>query len=375
MTVRIINADVMDGLRQLPDESVHCCVTSPPYWQLRDYQFEGQIGLEPNIEAHVAKMVEVFAEVRRVLRKDGVLFLNYGDMYANDGKWGGSTGGKHAAGNHGKTGIGRQKKHTGLKPKDLVMMPERVALALQADGWWVRDRIIWHKPNPMPSSTDDRCTPSYEIVWHLTKASRYYWDAVAISEPAASARTRAGFNDRWDAAPSPMTRNRRNVWTIATEPYREAHFATMPTELARLCIAAGSSEHGCCSACGAPWQRITETSYVNPGNRTTNGSRSIERRHETAGFAQRLEKCVGTIGWQPSCECFIDDKGAIPPDAVPCTVLDPFGGAGTTGLVADRLQRNAILIEGSAKYVEEHIRPRISRADGPLLGLLAEVPE
>lgn len=435
MTIRVIHADVMDGLRQLPDESVHCCVTSPPYWQLRDYGYDGQIGLEPTIDAHLERMVEVFREVRRVLRKDGTLFLNYGDMYANDGKWGGSTSGKHAVGNHGKTGIGRQKKNTGLKPKDLVMMPERVALALQGDGWWVRDRIIWHKPNPMPSSTEDRCTPSYEIVWHMTKAARYFWDAVAIAEPAvygepnapdkikspmgqgftrrashtnpdaippgakqhtglhrkneqsaeaiaqSSARTRAGFNDRWDAAPSPLTRNRRNVWTIATEPYKEAHFATMPTELARLCIAAGTSEHGCCSGCGAPWQRVTERVH-NGYDGSKFGERAVAASgglisggtaKSTLGSSQgHMTAQSHTIGWVASCKC---NDGGYPLPTVPATVLDPFGGSGTSGLVADRLQRNAILIEASDKYVEDHIKQRIAKADGPLLGLLAGVVE
>lgn len=445
MTIRVIHADVMDGLRQLPDESVHCCVTSPPYWQLRDYGYEGQIGLEPTIETHVEKMVEVFREVRRVLRKDGTLFLNYGDMYA--GSWGAQSRGHETKGNlegssmldarrikahPTRTQTGSMKRFAGLKPKDLVMMPERVALALQADGWWVRDRIIWHKPNPMPSSTEDRCTPSYEIVWHMTKAARYFWDAVAIAEPAvygepnapdkikspmgqgftrrashtnpdavppgtkqhtglhrkneqsaeaiaqSSARTRAGFNDRWDAAPSPLTRNRRNVWTIATEPYKEAHFATMPTELARLCIAAGTSEHGCCSGCGAPWQRVTDKTFVrqadvaiDKGARGANDQKPMDETSGWDGFPRGTTHSE-TVGWVASCNC---NDGGFPLEAVPATVLDPFGGSGTTGLVADRLQRNAILIEASDKYVEDHIKQRIAKADGPLLGLLAGVTE
>ena len=184
MTVRIITGDVFDGLAQLPDCSVHCVVTSPPYWRLRDYQVAGQIGQEPTIEAHIDVMVRVFREVRRVLRSDGTLWLNYGDMWANDGKWGGSSSGKHVSDLHGKSGIGRAKVSTGLKPKDLVMMPHRIALALQADGWWVRDDIVWHKPNPMPASVTDRCTPAKEYVFLMTKAARYFYDADAISEPA-----------------------------------------------------------------------------------------------------------------------------------------------------------------------------------------------
>lgn len=443
MSVRVINADVMDGLAQIADDSVHCVVTSPPYWQLRDYGFDGQIGLEPTVEAHVAKMVEVFREVRRVLRPDGVMMFNYGDMWANDDKWGGSSGGKHAKGLHGESGVGRRKRESGLKPKDLVLMPHRIAIALQADGWWVRDDIVWHKPNPMLSSVTDRCTPAKEYVFQMTKRGRYFWDAVAIEEPRTSNedsngfrggsyvggspgprttrgnvrikvpggwdtgkgghgtlhrngrtvgqyvearppgtaphsglhrkneqsddRQRNGFNDRWDAAEhagSSITRNRRNVWTIATEPYKDAHFATMPTRLAELCILAATSAKGCCAACGAPWQRVSETTYENPGNRTTNGARSIENREHTAGFAQRLEKRVETKGWRPTCRC--GDASPV----VPCTVLDPFGGAGTTGLVADRLQRHAVLIEGSPEYAERHIKVRIASDRSELLNLM-----
>ena len=163
--------DCLDVLASMPAESVHCCVTSPPYWGLRSYEGDpGMIGLEPTFDEHLSRLVEVFREVRRVLRTDGTCWLNYGDAYANDGKWGGSTGGKHAKGLHGQTGIGRQKVTTGLKPKDLMMMPARVALALQADGWWVRSKVIWHKKNPMPESCTDRPTSSYEEMFLLTKS-------------------------------------------------------------------------------------------------------------------------------------------------------------------------------------------------------------
>ncbi len=146
----ILLGDALATLRTLPSESVHCIVTSPPYWNLRDYGVSGQLGLETTPEEYIAQMVAVFAEARRVLRADGSLWLNLGDSYANDGKWGGSTGGKHAQGLHGASGVGRGKRHTGLKPKDLIGTPWRVALALQADGWWLRSDIIWHKSNPMP---------------------------------------------------------------------------------------------------------------------------------------------------------------------------------------------------------------------------------
>ena len=209
---RIIHGDVIDGLRTLPDASVHCCVTSPPYWGLRDYGHDGQIGLEPTPEAYVARMVEVFREVRRVLREDGTLWLNLGDSYAAQRSGNampaetlaGGCGGKvvDGRGNRGRADVeldavdGRARRATGsgpshrdaaaigLKHKDLVGIPWRVAFALQADGWWLRQDIIWHKPNPMPESVRDRCTKAHEYVFLLTKSQRYYYDAQAVSEAA-----------------------------------------------------------------------------------------------------------------------------------------------------------------------------------------------
>lgn len=315
MTIRIINADVFDGLKQIPDESVHCVVTSPPYWGLRDYGAPGQIGLEPTLQEHIAKLVDVFREVRRVLRKDGTLWLNYGDAYAMDQKWGGKSGWRHTAEASGAGGY-RKRRTSGLKSKDLLMMPERLAIALQDDGWWVRARIIWAKPNPMPESVTDRPTKSHEHIWLMSRSPKYFYVSAAIAEPAdygipnspdkiaspygqgftrrarASGnkshkgvaayetsdteehRTKSGLLKIADTAYE--TRNARDVWTIATSPFPEAHFATFPPELAERCIKAGCPKDG--------------------------------------------------------------------------TVLDPFGGSGTTGLVADRLQRNAILIELNPTY-------------------------
>lgn len=344
MTIRVINADVLDGLRQLPDESVHCVVTSPPYWGLRDYGVEGQIGLEPTPAAFVERLVGVFREVRRVLRKDGTCWVNLGDSYAA------STIGAEARTRDGfnersgrPVGKGKQaataqlhgsidRTGHGLKPKDLVGIPWRVAFALQDDGWWLRQDVIWSKPNPMPESVTDRCTKAHEYVFLFAKSARYFYDAEAIKEPATGTDDRpqrvralalardAGLTDAHiDAiravgitdvgkaqhtqdgfgknAPAVVAlaaeakavlggyyreflmadaRNRRSVWTIATAPFSEAHFATFPPELPELCIKAGCPKGG--------------------------------------------------------------------------TVLDPFGGAGTTGLVADRLQRDAILIELNPAY-------------------------
>jgi DNA modification methylase len=418
-------------LTELPADSVQCVVTSPPYFGLRDYgtaswdggdvgcdhkgpphrtqagfneryfgrtfaadkqgdlaepfrqtcgkcgaaRIDQQIGLEPTVEAYVAELVAVFREVRRVLRDDGVLFLNLGDSYANDGKWGGSSGGKHVTALHGNSGIGRQKVDTGLKAKDLIGIPWRVAFALQADGWYLRSDIIWAKPNPMPESVRDRPTKAHEYIFLLTKSPRYFWDAEAVKEESITNDPRRPYtsNGAWqlDGRPEKQrhggkprdtdasSRNIRSVWTIATAPFAEAHFATFPPALAERCIKAGTSEKGACSACGAPWMRQTDVSYENPGNRTTNGPRSTENRAITAGFAVRLEKRTETTGWQPTCAC----------DApiAPCVVLDPFAGAGTVGLVAQRLGRQSVLIELSPEYCRM-IAKRLGQAPLPLYG-------
>jgi DNA modification methylase len=300
MSVRIINADVLAGLAELPDESVHCVVTSPPYWGLRDYGQPGQIGLEATPEAFVARMVEVFREVRRVMRHDATCWLNLGDSYAGGGGFsqGAPSNATSKSGQYGRLGAlkpGGIKPQGAIKPKDLIGIPWRVALALQADGWWLRSDIIWAKPNPMPESVTDRPTKSHEYLFLLTKSERYFYDAEAIKEPtlsldpshpsfrpnsaAISANGRKEFSNKHAMSArnyDPAGRNARSVWTIATAPFSEAHFATFPPELPERCIKAGCPPGG--------------------------------------------------------------------------TVLDPFGGAGTTGLVADRLQRNAILIELNPEY-------------------------
>jgi len=297
---RIIPGDCIAGLRTLPDASVHCCVTSPPYWGLRDYGHDGQIGLEATPEAYVARMVEVFREVRRVLRDDGTCWVNLGDSFWNhspvrsssagafDKEW---TGGKISQGQRR-----RANGHPTLKMKDLVGIPWRVAFALQADGWWLRQDIIWHKPNPMPESVRDRCTKAHEYVFLLTKSERYYYDADAVSEAAVGPaggnvvpvkgageslmRTRNGLHaaqERAREAGGYVNRNRRSVWTITTKPYGGAHFAVMPPDLVEPCIKAGCPEGG--------------------------------------------------------------------------TVLDPFAGSGTTLAVAAELGRNAIGCELNPEYI------------------------
>lgn len=400
-------------LKTLPDQYVQCCVTSPPYFGLRDYGVAGQIGLEPTPAEFVAEMVGVFREVWRVLRDDGTCWLNLGDSYTTGASTAPRKSDPKSVGDVAG-GVRRVGTPDGLKPKDLMGIPWRVAFALQDDGWFLRRDIIWAKPNPMPESCTDRPTTAHEYVFLLTKKARYFYDAEAVREEGSDNPITLARNNRadkglvgacglygtkqgqsgngghvrkvkvpggWDRgegahgtihrdgrtaaeyqeAETKAGRNLRSVWTIATAPFAEAHFATFPPKLAETCILAGTSERGACSSCGAPWARTVSVSYENPGNRTTNGPRSAERQHETAGFDVRLERRGKTTGWQPTCDCPAADP-------VPCVVLDPFGGAGTVALVADRLQREAILIELNPDYVEI-ARRRVTKD----AGLLARV--
>ena len=256
MTYTLHHGDCLEVLATLPDCSVDCCVTSPPYFGLRDYGHDGQIGLEPTPDGFVSKLVAVFREVRRVLRDDGTLWLNLGDSYASGGMSNPSDrstlgGGKdRGAENYS---IARRIPD-GLKPKDLIGIPWRVAFALQADGWYLRQDIIWHKPNPMPESVRDRCTKAHEYVFLLSKSARYYFDANAINETAVTKPHKPGNNkvddSRNDAEQMDKvwgadgTRNRRSVWTVTTKPYKGAHFATYPPALIEPCVLAGSREGG-----------------------------------------------------------------------------------------------------------------------------------
>ena len=398
MTVRVLTGDVFERLSELPDKSVHCAVTSPPYWGLRDYGVVGAIGLEPTFDEHLDVMVRVFREVRRVLSNDGTCWLNYGDAYNA-----GTTAKRPKSGDvdvggwwNGSNDDGRRVKARDLKPKDLMMMPARIALALQSDGWWLRSEICWHKLNPMPESMRDRPTSAHEKMYLLTNSARYFYDADAVRTVAkyssddrkgrasmdhksapdetrngmrlrndkqrGHGRQHAGFNELWDAMPKDEQQthgaNLRNVWTFATEPYRDAHFAVMPTAIVEPCIQAGTSEKGCCEQCGKPWVRVTEPAQGGSIGQSWHDHSDDNMRGQRGtncdGRAYRRGK---TSGWSPSCECAAD--------TVPCTVLDPFGGSGTVGLVADRLGRDAILIELNPDYADM-ARERI-RADAPLL--------
>jgi len=448
--ITIHQGDALMVLRSMPEESVHCVITSPPYWGLRDYGLEpivwggqpdhihtwsatpcpdgngdglslhrdkhagrqrdatspgfcecgawrGCLGLEPTPELYVEHLLEIFQKVRRVLRKDGTLWLNIGDSYATGAGQGFVPGGG-GQGNRWKHETGHQQpnrlKIPGLKPKDLCMIPARVALALQADGWYLRSDIIWQKNNPQPESVMDRPTKAHEHIFFLAKSEHYYYDTEAIKEPAVTTRPEllefgprparnypGHINDRrrrpsdgqsHKAQPT-GTRNRRSVWTISLRAYKGAHFATFPLELPTICIKAGTSERGCCSRCGAPWKRIVEKSTIIP--KDYNGKWSGEspqssgrrllanlRAHRESGEDHDNPfPPAKTIGWRPTCSC---NAGA----SVPAVVLDPFFGAGTTGLAAAGLLRDCIGIELSSRYCEM-ARRRIKRAYGMFIDI------
>ena len=272
--ISFLQGDVFDKLKELDDNSIDCVVTSPPYWGLRDYGVDGQLGLEPTYQEHIKNIVELFRAMKPKLKDTATVWLNYGDSYAATVN---GTKVKDMKKNLQKNRINKIKGkfddrgfvdkpfstiQGSLKPKDLVMIPNRIAIALQDDGWWIRSEIIWHKPNPMPESTKDRPTSCHEKIWLITKSKKYYYDADAIKVPTKDN----------------SLKNIRNVWTVTTKPCKDAHFATFPKDLAEPCIKAGCPEGG--------------------------------------------------------------------------VVLDPFGGSGTTGIVAKQFNRTAILIELNPEYIE-----------------------
>jgi len=354
-THRIIVGDVRAVLGSLPERSVQLCMTSPPYWALRSYLPADhaakalEMGSEPTPEAYSAGQVEVFRAVRRVLRDDGTLWLNLGDSFSAE-RW---------SNKPSTSGVGRScqdvvaTKRSGLPDKNLVGIPWRAAMALQADGWYLRSEVVWSKPNPMPESVADRPTKAHEQVFLLTKAPRYFYDADAVREPlvkgAAGSRFdkgKTGVNgmgrvQEGERADNPAGRNLRSVWTIATRPSRVSHFAVMAPALAERCIKAGTSERGCCAACGAPWARVVERTAMVIKRSGRGDSMGAFGQTQSSGTMVRPASSV-TTGRRPTCPC-------TAPTA-PCRVLDPFGGSGTTASVAVVLGRVGTICEPNETY-------------------------
>ena len=387
--------DALDVLRTLPDGTFHVCVTSPPYFGLRDYGIDGQIGLEETIGEYVDRLRAVFREVRRVLRDDGSAWINLGDSYTrtpksnvlqtknrrvdfpDHAKTGSSDGGTHRAARPGSR-IG------GLAPKNLIGIPWRVALALQDDGWILRSDCVWHKPNAIPSSVKDRPYHDHEYVFLLVKSGRYHYDAEAVKVPAKTTdhprnvdsrtkvpgqpehtglrlvglarkqdghgnRAHDGFNARWDATGGAPMRGLRTVWTIPTQPTAEAHSATFPQVLVETCLRA-TGPTMCCARCAAPQRRIVERIAGTP-NRSKGARQAARCDGAIVGGTERVTldtpspAKIVTLGWESTCSCGSERT-------VPGRVLDPFCGSGTTGIVAKRLGMRFLGIDLNPEYVE-----------------------
>ena len=346
----------------LPDGVVQCCVTSPPYFNLRDYQVPNQIGLEKTPEEYIGNLLGVFREVWRVLRDDGVLWVNIGDSYANDSKWGGSGSGpstkNYTSGLGGCIGQ-KARRTTGYKPKELMLIPHRFAMAMQDDGWYLRSEVIWSKRSPMPESVRDRPTRSHEQVFLFSKQPRYFYDWYAVLEKAKYGSSgqadvkKGGFNSKYanDAARKgdesfraiSEKRNIRSVWSLSNESFKGAHYAVMPSKLVIPCIKAGSSEKGCCPECRSPWKRIVEKlrAPTRPGRDTkvtTNNPLAVGNRDP-----ERHVTSYKSVGWEPTCDCGIDET-------MPCLVIDLFSGAGTVPMVADNLGHHGIGFDAGMQY-------------------------
>tara|TARA_Y100001938_G_scaffold42787_1_gene58888 strand:+ start:41 stop:952 length:912 start_codon:yes stop_codon:yes gene_type:complete len=287
--IKFLQGNVFEKVKELDDNSIDCVVTSPPYWGLRDYGVHGQLGLESTYQEHIKNIVKLFRAIKPKLKDSATIWLNYGDSYSSGKRT--STTNQTLRGNK-NYGVTRTPIQEGIKEKDLIMIPNRIAIALQDDGWWIRSEIIWHKPNPMPESVRDRPTSCHEKIWLITKSKKYYYDAETIKEQASgriagNKKPQKGTDQKFSETKQGLLKaqqkpyyfkNKRNVWTITTKPFKDAHFATFPKDLIEPCIKAGCPENG--------------------------------------------------------------------------TVLDPFGGSGTTAIVAVENNRNAILIELNKKYID-----------------------
>lgn len=432
-------------MRRLDPGSIHCVVTSPPYWGLRDYDgeslvwggdpdcahewgalgpahhpgqveqskwrsaeaagkgqtagsgrtclrcdaWQGQLGLEPTPQMYVQHLVEVFRAVRSVLRDDGTAWLNLGDSYARGRVGRYDEGGMSCDPAHWtrKTAGTTQDRGLppGLKEKDLVGIPWRVAFALQDDGWYLRSDIVWNKANPLPESVTDRVTKSHEYIFMLTKRPRYFYDAEAIKEPLQHPDFRqqasfAGGSNSGDARPEGAGgrrysgneydaaalsgRNKRSVWTMATRPYRGAHFAVFPPDLIAPCVLAGTSEKGCCPLCGAPWvrtvdrERVEEDAVVSDDRKELHGPTYSRHKQRVSGGQTLVSTRAVGESWDATCGC----PEHVP---VPCRVLDPFSGSGTTGMVALDHGRDYVGLDVNASYVDLAVARLLGEAPPP----------
>lgn len=336
----------------------------------------GCYGLEPTIEMYIEHTLEIFREIWRVLRDDGTLWLNIGDSYAN-----GTNDPKSSRRDRAEVNVTGRRPPIGLKPKDLCGMPWRVAFALQADGWYLRRDIIWHKTNPMPESTTDRPSTAHEYIFLLSKSAQYFYDAEAVKEAGSwnshsrgkgvnpKSDTGVGWDKKKDIAPHDKRetrirvkqnssfsaavrfvvpfRNMRSVWQMSTQPFKEAHFATFPIALPTKCIKAGTSEFGVCADCGSPFTRILKRKFYGDFAERNLKGQGVIRQREKRGEKWYRENYEGpkTEGWQPSCKCNAGDP-------IPATVLDPFSGAASTGVACVRLGRNYIGLELNPEYIE-----------------------
>lgn len=370
MTVSIHIGPAHMKLATLPRRHFHCVVTSPPYFGLRAYlpdehaEKHLEIGTERTTAEYLDRLLYVFGFVRDVLRDDGVCWVNLGDAYAAAGRSGGGRfAAERRAWREGANGGGRSAAAQLAKPKDMLGLPWEFALAMRDAGWYLRADVIWAKPNPTPSSVEDRPTSSHEHVFLFTKSADYFYDGEAVREPSGEARRRG--SRKFDGSPRPRgnlglagphheTRNLRDVWEVATEPFDGAHYAVMPREIAKRCIMAATSERGCCCACGAPWRRIVKRERLLDGMpvpadlpAACTTDRAAPSRAQGVGH-NRITLRTQTLGFTPGCDC----EGNVASTVVPCRVLDPFGGAGTTGLVAEELGHDSTLIELDERSVE-----------------------
>lgn len=390
-TIDLIVGDALTVLKTLPDASAHVICSSPPYFALRDYQCEGQMGSESTIEEYVQNLVLVFREARRVLHPSGTIWVNLGDSWSHSGNGG---GGKFAKNNkqwrnekQTQTGYRSTK---GFKPKDLIMSSFMVAEALRQDGWYLRSTIIWNKISALPSSVTDRPSHAHEYVFLLSKSRHYYYDQDAVRELTGNESTPEDYDqakvgsfhpheqdengwcqpkkENFKTMTHPLGRNKRSVWSIASQPFKEAHHAVMPEALVSPMILAGTSERGCCYRCLSPYKRHKILAgQSNHGGPRKHADTPGAETSKTSVLRTGTINHYRTINWIPTCSCDDDQSFNRLKRTIPCTVLDMFSGAATVGVVANKLDRNYIGIELSPNYMKIAFERLKKQCKTPLL--------